>query len=80
MLVTRLETVREMRVVLLFHVVGTVMEVFKTDVGSWSYAADGLLRVGAVPLFSGFMYGAVGSYLARVMRIFDLRFDRYPRR
>nr|WP_222592885.1 DUF817 domain-containing protein [Cellulomonas persica] len=80
MLVTRLETVREMRVVLLFHVVGTVMEVFKTDVGSWSYAADGMLRVGAVPLFSGFMYGAVGSYLARVMRIFDLRFDRYPRR
>ncbi|MBD7918217.1 DUF817 domain-containing protein [Cellulomonas sp. Sa3CUA2] len=80
MLVTRLETLREMRVVLLFHVVGTVMELFKTDVGSWSYAAEGVLRVGAVPLFSGFMYGAVGSYLVRVFRIFDLRFDRYPRR
>ncbi|MFC0647370.1 DUF817 domain-containing protein [Cellulomonas phragmiteti] len=80
MLATRLETVREMRVVLLFHVVGTVMEVFKTDVGSWSYAAEGVLRVGAVPLFSGFMYGAVGSYLVRVFRIFELRFDRYPRR
>ncbi|WP_322746774.1 DUF817 domain-containing protein [Cellulomonas sp. S1-8] len=80
MLATRLETVREMRVVLLFHVVGTVMELFKTDVGSWSYAADGVLRVGAVPLFSGFMYAAVGSYLVRVFRIFDLRFDRYPAR
>lgn len=80
MLATRLETVREMRVVLLFHVVGTAMEVFKTDVGSWSYAAEGVLRVGAVPLFSGFMYGAVGSYLVRVFRIFELRFDRYPRR
>lgn len=80
MLATRLETVREMRVVLLFHVVGTVMELFKTDVGSWSYAADGVLRIGAVPLFSGFMYGAVGSYLVRVFRIFELRFDRYPRR
>ncbi len=80
MLATRLETVREMRVVLLFHVVGTVMELFKTDVGSWSYAADGVLRLGAVPLFSGFMYGAVGSYLVRVFRIFELRFDRYPRR
>jgi uncharacterized membrane protein YoaT (DUF817 family) len=80
MLTTRLETVREMRVVLLFHVVGTVMEVFKTDVGSWSYATEGVLRVGAVPLFSGFMYGAVGSYLVRVFRIFELRFDRYPRR
>ena len=80
MLATRLETLREMRVVLLFHVVGTVMELFKTDVGSWSYAADGVLRLGGVPLFSGFMYGAVGSYLVRVVRIFDLRFDRYPRR
>jgi uncharacterized membrane protein YoaT (DUF817 family) len=80
MLATRLETVREMRVVVVFHVVGTVMELFKTDVGSWAYAADGVLRIGAVPLFSGFMYGAVGSYLTRVLRIFDLRFDRYPRR
>jgi len=80
MLTTRLETVAELKVVGTFHVVGTVMELFKTDVGSWSYAADGVLRVGAVPLFSGFMYGAVGSYLTRVMRIFDLRFDRYPRR
>lgn len=80
MVASRLETVRELRVVLLFHVVGTVMELFKTDVGSWSYAADGVLRLGAVPLFSGFMYGAVGSYLVRVFRIFELRFDRYPRR
>ncbi|MCC2319984.1 DUF817 domain-containing protein [Cellulomonas xiejunii] len=80
MLASRLETLREMRVVLLFHLVGTVMELFKTDAGSWAYAAEGVLRVGAVPLFSGFMYGAVGSYLVRVFRIFELRFDRYPRR
>jgi len=80
MLATRLETVREMRVVLLFHLVGTVMELFKTEAGSWSYAAEGVLHVGAVPLFSGFMYGAVGSYLVRVFRIFELRFDRYPPR
>ncbi len=25
------------------------------------------------------MYGAVGSYMVRVHRLFDLRFDRYPR-
>ncbi len=80
MLVTRLETAREMRVVGLFHVVGTVMEVFKTHVGSWAYAADGVLRIGDVPLYSGFMYAAVGSYLVRTFRIFDLRFDRWPRR
>ncbi len=79
MLVFGLETVRELRVVLVFHVVGTVMEVFKTHVGSWEYAGDGWLVVAGVPLFSGFMYGAVGSYMVRVVRLFDLRFDRYPR-
>ena len=26
------------------------------------------------------MYAAVGSYMVRVFRLFDLRFDRYPRR
>lgn len=80
MVAGRLETVRELRVVILFHLVGTVMEVFKTHIGSWTYEPDGLLRIGGVPLFSGFMYAAVGSYLVRVNRLFDLRFTRYPRR
>ena len=80
MLATRLETIGELRVVLLFHVAGTVMELFKTAAGSWQYDPEGLLRIGAVPLFSGFMYAAVGSYMVRVYRLFDLRFDRYPRR
>jgi len=79
MVVGRLETLRELRVIVTFHIVGTVMELFKTDVGSWAYAADGILRLGGVPLYSGFMYAAVGSYLVRVYRLFDLRFARYPR-
>ena len=80
MVVFKLETLRELRVVVLFHLVGTGMELFKTAVGSWSYEDGGVLHVGAVPLFSGFMYAAVGSYLVRVYRLFDLRFDWYPRR
>lgn len=80
MLVGRLETIGELRVILLFHVVGTVMELFKTDVGSWAYSPGGVLHLGAVPLFSGFMYAAVGSYMVRVVRLFDIRFERYPRR
>lgn len=80
MLALRLETVRELRVILLFHITGTVMELFKTDVGSWTYAAEGVLRIGGVPLFSGFMYAAVGSYMVRVHRLFDLGFTRYPSR
>ncbi|WP_096714818.1 DUF817 domain-containing protein [Microbacterium sp. SZ1] len=78
MLVFRLESGRELWVIVLFHLTGTVMELFKTDVGSWAYAADGILRIGGVPLFSGFMYAAVGSYMVRVYRLFDLGFTRYP--
>lgn len=80
MLVFRLETLRELRVILTFHVVGTVMELFKTGVGSWIYEGEGILHIGGVPLYSGFMYAAIGSYMVRVYRLFDLRFDRYPRR
>ena len=47
--------------------------------GSWSYPEPGLVRIAGVPLFSGFMYASVGSYLARAIRIFDMRFSNYPR-
>ena len=79
MLVTRLETGRELWVIMLFHLTGTLMELFKTGVGSWLYDPDGVLRIAGVPLFTGFMYAAVGSYMVRVYRLMDLRFDRYPR-
>jgi uncharacterized membrane protein YoaT (DUF817 family) len=80
MVVFKLETLRELRVVILFHIVGTGMELFKTSVGSWIYQGDGVLQLGGVPLYSGFMYAAVGSYMVRVFRLFDLRFENYPRR
>ena len=78
MLAFKLETWEEARVILLFHIVGTIMELFKTTVGSWVYPEASILHIGAVPLFSGFMYAAVGSYIARVWRIFDFRFSHYP--
>ena len=80
MLALRLETWAEAKVILIFHIVGTVMELFKTAAGSWIYPEASVLHIGAVPLFSGFMYAAVGSYIARVWRIFDFRFTNYPAR
>lgn len=78
MLAFRLESGRELWVIVLFHITGTAMELFKTDMGSWTYEAEGVLRIGAVPLFSGFMYAAVGSYMVRVYRLHELRFTRFP--
>ncbi|EKF20687.1 DUF817 domain-containing protein [Nitratireductor pacificus] len=65
MLAARLETVSEAKVILIFHVVGTAMELFKTSAGSWIYPEASVFHIGAVPLFSGFMYAAVGSYLVK---------------
>jgi uncharacterized membrane protein YoaT (DUF817 family) len=78
MLWFRLETWDEARVILAFHVAGTVMELFKTAWGSWIYPEPSYLRIAGVPLFSGFMYAAVGSYIARIWRIFEIRFSHYP--
>jgi len=80
LLLFRLETVREAKVILVFHVIGTAMELFKTHAGSWTYPEPNLLRIAGVPLFSGFMYASVGSYLARTHRIVDMRYTRYPSR
>lgn len=78
MLVFKMETIEEAKVIFVFHVVGTVMEIFKTSVGSWLYPEPSVLRIAGVPLFTGFMYAAVGSYIARCWRLFDFRFSRHP--
>lgn len=78
-LLCKLESWEEAKVIALFHLTGTVMEVFKLHMGSWDYPDQGLFEIGGVPLFSGFMYASVGSYIARVVRIFHMRFAPFPR-
>jgi uncharacterized membrane protein YoaT (DUF817 family) len=76
----KLETVDELKAVCLFHVVGFALEVFKTSGGiqSWSYPDFAYSKVFGVPLFSGFMYAAVGSYIIQAWRLFELRIVHHP--
>ncbi|SEK99862.1 Uncharacterized membrane protein YoaT, DUF817 family [Blastococcus sp. DSM 46786] len=76
----RWETGREVAVIFGFHLVGLVLELFKVAQGSWSYPDTGLATVGGVPLYSGFMYAAVGSYVCQAWRRFDLRITTYRAR
>ncbi len=80
LIVFKLEEPKEVLVIILFHVVATGMEVFKTSdaIRAWNYPGAGHLKIQHVPLFAGFMYSAVGSYIARIWRIFEFRFSRYP--
>ena len=82
LLMMRLESMREASVILIFHIIATGMEVFKThpSIGSWNYPETFSIGIMSVPLFAGFMYSAVGSYIARVWRIFDFKFNNYPRK
>lgn len=76
----KLETVDEFKAICLFHVVGFALEVFKTSSGinSWAYPDFAYSKVLGVPLFSGFMYAAVGSYIIQAWRLFDLRIRHHP--
>jgi uncharacterized membrane protein YoaT (DUF817 family) len=78
MLFFRLETFDEAKVIFIYHIVGTVMEVFKTGIGSWTYPEPSIFHIAGVPLFSGFMYASIGSYIARSWRLFDFRFTQHP--
>jgi uncharacterized membrane protein YoaT (DUF817 family) len=80
LLAARMETWDEAKVILIYHLVGTMMEIFKTSVGSWIYPESSFFRLAGVPLFSGFMYSCIGSYICRAWRLFDFRFRHHPPR
>jgi uncharacterized membrane protein YoaT (DUF817 family) len=76
----RWETGREVAVIFGFHLVGLALELYKVRQGSWSYPDTGSTSIGGVPLYSGFMYAAVGSYVCQAWRRFDLRITGYRAR
>jgi uncharacterized membrane protein YoaT (DUF817 family) len=78
MLRAKLETWDEFKAIVVFHLIGLALELFKTSVGSWSYPEFAYTKVLGVPLYSGFMYAAVGSYVIQAWRLLDLHVERHP--
>jgi uncharacterized membrane protein YoaT (DUF817 family) len=80
MLWAKIETIDELKAISLFHVLGFGLEVFKTSdaIRSWSYPDFAYTKLFGVPLFSGFMYAAVGSYIIQAWRLLDLRIRHHP--
>lgn len=80
MLAFGIETFDEFKAVMCFHLIGFALEVFKTSgsIGAWAYPGPGYSKLLGVPLFTGFMYAAVGSYLIQAWRLLDLRVERHP--
>ncbi|MEO8638086.1 MAG: DUF817 domain-containing protein [Candidatus Taylorbacteria bacterium] len=78
---TKLETKDEVKVIFLFHIIGLVLELYKTNpsIGSWSYPEFGYFKIATVPLYSGFMYAAIGSYISQAYKIFKLKLVNYTK-
>lgn len=81
LIVGKFEEPREVAAIIIFHISAMLMEIFKTSpaVGSWAYPDPAILAIGTVPLFTGFMYSSVGSYIARSWRINNFKFYKLPR-
>lgn len=82
MLVFRFESKREFFVIIIFHILATGMELFKThpSIGSWVYpdVDTAVFALGTVPLFTGFLYSAIGSYISRAFIFLKLRYENFP--
>lgn len=76
----KLETIDEFKAILLFHLLGFILEVFKTSSGikAWAYPEFAYTKLFNVPLFSGFMYASVGSYIIQAWRLLNLRIEHHP--
>jgi uncharacterized membrane protein YoaT (DUF817 family) len=74
----KMETVDELKVICLFHLLGTTMEMFKVQMGSWSYPGDAYSKVWGVPLYGGFMYASVASYITQAWRRLHLQLENFP--
>ncbi|MCB6185213.1 DUF817 domain-containing protein [Leeia sp. TBRC 13508] len=80
MLYFKLETWDEVKAISVFHLIGFALEVFKTSSGikAWGYPDFAYTKLFGVPLFSGFMYAAVGSYVIQAWRILDVKINHHP--
>lgn len=73
-----LETKDELKVITMFHLIGLALELFKVHHGSWSYPGDAYSMIYGVPLYSGFMYASVASYLCQAWRRLNVELVRWP--
>ncbi|WP_094096103.1 DUF817 domain-containing protein [Paenibacillus physcomitrellae] len=73
-----LETRDEIKVICVFHIIGLALEIYKVKMGSWSYPEPALSKVFGVPLYSGFMYASVASYMCQAWRRLKMDMTGWP--
>ncbi|RSL32430.1 DUF817 domain-containing protein [Salibacterium salarium] len=75
---TGMETMDELKVIAVFHVIGLALEIYKVHMGSWAYPEEAWSKIWGVPLYSGFMYASVASYMCQAWRRLHLNLRGWP--
>jgi uncharacterized membrane protein YoaT (DUF817 family) len=73
LILAKFEDWHDARIAISFHLVGLGLELYKVNVGAWSYPEDAWTKIHNVPLYSGFMYGSVAAFLSQLWK--RLRFS-----
>ncbi|WP_425517338.1 DUF817 domain-containing protein [Paenibacillus solanacearum] len=73
-----LETRDELKVIGVFHGIGLLLEIYKVKMGSWSYPEPGYTKLLGVPLYSGFMYASVASFMCQIWRRLRMELTGWP--
>lgn len=73
-----LETWDEIKVICVFHLIGLLLEIYKVHMGSWSYPEPAYSKIFGVPLYSGFMYASVASFMCQIWRRLRMDMTGWP--
>ena len=70
LVLTRQETVEELKTICWFHLLGLTLEIFKShpSIGSWAYPEFAVTKLFGAPLYCGFMYASVASFMLQFWR------------
>lgn len=81
LITTQYESWKECKIILIYHILWFIMEAFKTHpaIWSWHYQYMWFFTLLSVPLYSGFMYSAIGSFLFQAMHRLKLQFEYFPK-
>ncbi|MCK9912445.1 DUF817 domain-containing protein, partial [Microbacteriaceae bacterium K1510] len=58
--------------------IGLALEIYKVKMGSWGYPEAAYSKIFGVPLYSGFMYASVASYLCQAWRRLSISIEGWP--
>jgi uncharacterized membrane protein YoaT (DUF817 family) len=78
LILAKFEDWHDARIAVSFHLVGLGLELYKVNVGAWTYPEEAFTKIHNVPLYSGFMYGSVAAFLSQLWKRMRFSLIHWP--